>query len=239
MGRSRWRRGSRQAREEHRYGDLSDGLITVCDPTSLASEAYRTLRTNLLYGPVDAPPKVVVLSGPTSGVGKTTVCANLGIVLAQVDKKVLILDCDLRKPTVHKIFDLKNTLGLVNVLAGERRIEEIMQAPQAGLKVVTAGPTPPNPTELLDSQSFAQFLNQVRGEFDHVLIDAPPVSIVSDPLILGRQGDGVLLVIDTEHAQKKAVRKAIHHLRNVGANILGMIMNKTQSHGSGHYYNYV
>jgi capsular exopolysaccharide synthesis family protein len=228
----------RRAREEPRYGGLAGGLITVLDPSSPASEAYRTLRTNLLYAFVDAPPRVIVLTAPGPGEGKTTVCANLGVVLAQSDKKVLILDCDLRKPSVHKVFNLRNIVGIVNLLAGEVQLEEIWHEPVTGLKMVTAGPTPPNAAELLDSRSFQTLLERVRGEFDYVLIDTPPVGAVSAPLILGRRGDGVLLVLDAQHTRKQAVRRTIRSLKNVRANILGTVMNRVQSSSGDHYYYY-
>jgi capsular exopolysaccharide synthesis family protein len=225
-------------RRYHDNGDVSDGLVALFDPSNLASEAYRILRTNLFYAAVDSPPKVIVLTAPGSGEGKTNVCANLGVVLAQANKKVLILDCDWRKPTMHKVFELRNISGIVNVLAGERRLEEVWQEPLSGLKMISAGPPPPDPTGLLESRSFAEVLDQVRREFDYVLIDTPPVKTFSDPLILSRRADGVLLVLDAQHTRKQAVRQAIHKLRNVDANIIGTIMNRAQSPRVDYQYDY-
>jgi capsular exopolysaccharide synthesis family protein len=228
---------SRQGRSEAN-DDLSEGLVTILDPASTTSEAYRILRTSLLYSLVDTPPKVIVVTSPGVQDGKSTICANLGVVLAQADKKILILDCDLRKPTVHKVFEMRNIWGIVNLLAGERRLEEVWQQPMAGLKVVTVGPTPPNPAELLDSRSFAEFLDQIRDEFDYVLIDAPPTGLVSDSSILATQADGVLLVLDSRNTRRGSLRQAVRDLESVGTRILGTVMNYVKVEESSYYHKY-
>jgi receptor protein-tyrosine kinase len=216
--------------------DLSDRLVTMLDPTSVASEAYRTLRTNLLYSFLDAPPKVIVLTSASPKEGKSTTCANLGVVLAQAGKRTLILDCDLRKPVIHKIFAVRNIHGLIDVLMGERRVQEVWHQPMPQLNVVTAGRAPINPAEVLGSRRFAAFLTEVREEFDHVLIDASPVGLVSDPSILATQGDGVLLVLDAQNTRKASLRKSMRSLETVGANILGTVMNNVtvSKRGSGY-----
>ncbi len=224
---------------ERRSGenDLSGRLVTLIDPTSVAAEAYRTLRTNLLYALVDNPPKVIVMTSPGPQEGKSTTCANLGIVLAQADKRTLILDCDLRKPVVHKVFGLRNIRGIVDVLVGQRRVEDVWQEPLLGLKVLPVGPLPPNPAELLSSRRFAEFIASVRKQFDYVLIDAPPIGLVSDPAVLATQGDGVLLVLDAQKTRKTALRESMRSLEAVGANVLGTVMNNIKK-GKGGYYGY-
>ncbi len=226
-----------RARKEDGARDLSWRLVTLLDPTSVAAEDYRSLRANLLFALVDDPPKVIVLTSPGPREGKSTTCANLGVVLAQAEKKTLILDCDLRKPVIHGIFDLHNIRGIVNVLSGQRGLQEVWQEPLSGLKVVTAGPVPPNPAELLSSRRFAEFLASVREDFDYVLIDAPPVGLVSDPLILATQGDGVLLVMDAQDTRKRSLQDSMRSLEAIGANVLGTVMNnvKVGKHG---YYGY-
>ncbi|MGB3681956.1 MAG: CpsD/CapB family tyrosine-protein kinase [Rubrobacteraceae bacterium] len=215
--------------------DLSGRLITLLEPSSRASETYRTLRTNMFYSITDTPPKVIVLTSPSPREGKSTTCANLGVVLAQADKNTLIVDCDLRKPVVHKVFGLRNIHGLVNVLAEERSLQDVWEEPIKSLKVLSVGPVPPNPAEVLSSQRFAQFLDRVRREFDYVLIDAPPTNLVSDPIILASQGDGVLLVLDSQNTRKGAVRQSMRSLEAVGANVLGTVMNNTKG-TEGRYY---
>lgn len=228
--------GNRWMQKDRVTDDLSDRLVTMLDPTSVASEAYRTLRTNLLYSFLDAPPKVIVLTSASPKEGKSTTCANLGVVLAQAGKRTLILDCDLRKPVIHKIFAVRNIHGLIDVLMGERRVQEVWHQPMPQLNVVTAGRAPINPAEVLGSRRFAAFLTEVREEFDHVLIDASPVGLVSDPSILATQGDGVLLVLDAQNTRKASLRKSMRSLETVGANILGTVMNNVtvSKRGSGY-----
>ncbi len=228
----------RRQRKEDETRDLSGRLITLMDSMSVAAEAYRSLRTNLLYALVDDPPKVIVLTSPGPREGKSTTCANLGVVLAQADKKTLMIDCDLRKPVLHKVFGLRNMRGVVDVLVGQRSLQEVWQEPLSGLKVVTVGPVPPNPAELLGSRRFADFLAGVRGNFDYVLIDAPPVGLVSDPAILATQGDGVLLVLDAQGTRKGALRESMRSLEAVGANVLGTVMNNIRKGKGGYYYSY-
>jgi receptor protein-tyrosine kinase len=214
----------RRVRKEHVTDDLSGKLITVTSPDNAASEAYRTLRTNLLYALVDTPPKVIVVTSPSLREGKSITCANLGVVLAQADKSTLILDCDFRKPVIHKVFGLRNLLGVEDALAGERSLQEIWQEPLPGLKVGTAGSIPPNPTELLGSSRVTELLELVRQEFDYVLLDVPPMQLVSDPAILATQGDGVLLVIDSQKTRRSSARQAMRSLEAVGAYVLGTVV---------------
>ena len=218
--------------------ELAARVVTNSEPASVASEAYRTLRTNLIYSHVDVPPKVIVLTSPGSGEGKSTSCANLGVVLAQTGKAVLILDCDFRKPVMHKFFGMRNLIGLVDVLAGERKLQEVTSQPLEGLTVAPAGRIPPNPSELLGAQRFKQLLTGARQEFDYVLVDAPPVGIVSDAAIVATQGDGVLLVLDAQNTRKRAVQQALRNLDNVGASVLGTVMNNVKVLNGEHHDSY-
>ena len=232
-------RPSRRARREEETGDLSGLLISLSDPSDKASEAYRSLRTSLFYSIADTPPKVIVLTSHAPREGKSTVCANLGVVLAQANKKTLIVDCDLRKPTLHRIFGLRNIHGLTNVLTEEHDLQEVWQEPLENLKILSVGPTPPDPAEVLSSRRFAQFLDYVRQEFDYVLIDAPPTSQVSDPVILASQGDGVLLVLDVQSSKKGSILKSLHDVRSVGANVLGTVMNNDKGSKGGYHYGHM
>lgn len=216
--------------------NLPESLVTMLDPSSVTSEAYRTLRTNLLYAFIDNPPKVIVLSSPGPGEGKSTTCANLGVVLAQADKQVLIIDCDLRKPAIHRIFGSRNLYGIVDVLVNERSLQDTWYEPLQGLKVLSTGPIPPNPAEMVSSQRFAATIDQVRQDFDYVLIDAPPIGLVSDPIVLATQGDGVLLVLDAQNTRKGAVKQSVRSLEAVGANVVGTVMNNTKASKRGYYY---
>jgi len=190
----------------------------------------------LLYALVDNPPKVIVLTSPGPGEGKSTTCANLGVVLTQAAKSVLILDCDFRRPVVHEFFGLRNLHGIMDIMAGEHKLQEVWQEPMEGLKVMPVGPIPVNPTEILGSRRFSNFLNSVREDFDYVLIDSSPIGLVSDPAILATQGDGVLLVLDAQNTRKGALRQSVRTLQAIGANILGTVMNNIDVSKEHYYY---
>lgn len=226
-------RQRKQSAKEHETRDLSGRLVTVLDPAGTASEAYRTLRTRFTYAVIGTPPKVVLITSPGPAEGKSTVCANLGVVLAEAGKETLIIDGDLRKPDVHGFFNVPNQLGWVNVLSGERDLSEVLAAPLPGLKVATAGPIPPNPPEPLSSPRFAQLLDEARQLFDHVLIDSPPTGSVSDPMIIAAQADAVVLVLDSEVTRKVMLRRAVRGLEAVGANVLGTVMNNVREPRGG------
>lgn len=228
MLRSRKRAETRQSDKEAEAYDLSGRLVTLLDPNSAAAEAYRTMRTNLLYAAVDNPPKVILLTSPGPREGKSTTCANLGVALAQAGKKTLLVDCDLRRPVMHKIFGLRNIWGVVNLLVEEREPSEVWHEYLSGLKVLTVGPVPPNPTELLGSRRFAWFLDQVRPAFDYVLLDAPPVGLVTDPAILATQSDGVLLALDAQSTRRGSLKQGLRSLVAVDANIIGTVMNNAK-----------
>jgi capsular exopolysaccharide synthesis family protein len=220
-------------------GHRSGSLVTVVNPGDPASEAYRALRTSLMYALVGAPLKMIVVTSPRFAEGKSTTCANLGVVLAQADKKTLILDCDFRKPTMHKIFGLRNVEGVTTALAEDRDLRELWQEVLPGLIVMTAGPIPPNPTEYLSSERFAELLGQAHERFDYVLVDVPPVEAVSDATIVAAQGDGVLLVLDSQGTTKKVARQAVRSLETVGANVLGTVLNNIKlSRAERSHYEY-
>jgi capsular exopolysaccharide synthesis family protein len=233
----------RRARRIHKErelanGDLSWGLITAENPTSTASEAYRAMRTALFYAMADPPPKVIMLTSPRPKEGKSITCANLGVVLAQAGKSTLVMDCDLRKPVLHEVFGVRNSRGIVDVLVGKEDLREVLQEPLPNLNVVSAGPIPYNPTELLSSRSFAEVVDQARQDFDyvlmdssHVLIDSSPVGSFPDPVVIAAQVDGVLLVLDIRSARKEALRQAMRALESVGANVLGTVLNNAEYAG--------
>jgi receptor protein-tyrosine kinase len=226
-----------RARERGADDLFANSLVTILEPGSVASEAYRTLRTSILYARADVPPKVIVITSCGPYEGKTTTCANLGVVLAQAGKSVLVVDCDLRTPSMHKIFGIPNLRGATDLLidTGDD-LPGSWQEPLPELKVLTAGARPPNPLELLGSQRFAELVGWVRQEFDYVLLDAPPVGVVSDPLVLAAQGDGVLLVLDVQKTRKVSLQQAVSRLEAVGANVLGTVMNNVKHIEDGYHY---
>ena len=223
----------RQTHQRDTSNGLSSNLITILHPNDAASEAYRRLRTSLFYSQLDDPPEVIVLTSPGDREGKSTTCANLGVVLAQADKETLLVDCDFRRPALHQMFGLRNEWGLGGILQDERSLREVCIEILPNLKIVTAGPLPPNPVEVLGSQPFATFLGEAREQFDYVLVDSPPVQAVSDPVVLAAQADAVLVILDAQsprrtHLQQEAVRS----LEAVGAFVLGLVVNNAEG-GTG------
>jgi len=214
-------------------GSLHESLITLLDPYSPASEAYRALRTNLLYAFPDSPPKVIVVTSHGDREGKSTTCANLGVLLAQVRKSVLLLDCDMRNPPEHKIFGSRTPTGLADVLTGKQSLRDVWQEPLPGLKVLAAGDPPRNPAELLSTKRFAELVGEVRQQFDFVLVDTPSVEQTTDPIIVSAHADGVLFVVDAQNTRKSAVRQGLHSLETVGANVLATVLNNVDASNYG------
>jgi len=218
---------------------LSEQLVTVLDPAAAASEAYRSLRTTLLYAVANMPPTVILITSPGLMDGKSTTCANLAVVLAQAGKETLVIDGDLHRPSLHKIFGVPNVNGVVNVLSGEYDLSEMCTEPFPGLKILSAGPLPPNPAELLISGRLAPLIGQARQLFDYVFIDSPPTELVSDPMIIATQADAVILVLDSEETSKISMHRAVRDLEAVGANVVGTVMNKAPKAETHRYdYNY-
>src|SRR5215217_1062454 len=226
---------SRRHTQKDEVAALSEQLVTVLDPAAAASEAYRSLRTTLLYAVANMPPTVILITSPGLMDGKSTTCANLAVVLAQAGKETLVIDGDLHRPSLHKIFGVPNVNGVVNVLSGEYDLSEMCTEPFPGLKILSTGPIPPNPAELLISGRLAPLIGQARQLFDYVLIDSPPTELVSDPMIIATQADAVILVLNSEETGKGSLRMAMRDLEAVGANVLATVMNKAPKAKSGRY----
>ena len=218
----------RAERREQKTDDLSARLTTVMDPNGAASEAYRTLRTGLLYAHAERAQRVIIVTSPGPREGKSTVCANLGLVLAQVGKNTLVVDANLRNPVMHRMFGLSNGRGVMDVSMDSSILQEAMHESIAELKVVPAGPLPPNPADFVGSQRFADFLVRAGQQFEYVLVDTPSLESASDALALATQGDGVLLVFDAQNTRKGAIEQATRSLKAIGAEVLGTVMNNAK-----------
>lgn len=214
-------------------------IVAYTNPKSPVTEAYRILRTNLDFAMLGQPFKTLLITSAGPGEGKSTVIANLGITMAQAGKDTLLLDCDLRKPLLHKLFGLANWRGFTNLLVekGVTADEVIQDTPVSGLKVLTSGPLPPNPSELLASQQTARVLQEVQEKFQLVLIDSPPAMAVADAAILAAKVDGVLLVVRSYETRPNMALEAKNLLNNSNARIIGVVLNGVPS-GSDHYYYY-
>lgn len=213
-------------------------LIVHEQPKSPIAEAYRTLRTNIQYAKVDGELKVLLFTSAGPGEGKSTVAANTAVALAQAGHKVILVDCDLRKPVQHHVFHL-NKKGLTNCLVGESPAIELLQETEVpNLRVLTSGPIPPNPAELLGSSRMGQALDALKQAADFVVLDCPPVIAVTDACVLSRRADGVILVLDADSVRPEMAQKAKELLENAQATILGAILNRAEIESEHSYYYY-
>jgi len=216
-------------------------LITISNPASPISEQYRTIRTNIQFSSSgDRQVKVLVVTSPGPAEGKSTSAANLAAVFAQSGQRVLLVDADMRKATVHKIFGKANTSGLSTVLSTSSMGENVLQATTIpNLSVLTSGPKPPNPSELLGSQRMLQVVDELRSAFDVVIFDMPPIGAVTDAQIMASKADGTILVLRENVTRKEDAINAKQLLQMVNANILGVIYNGVSTDkDQGYYYYY-
>ncbi len=200
-------------------------LVTLADPRSPASEAYRTLRTNIQFSSLDKPLRTILITGVEPGEGKSTTLANLAVVMAQGGKRVIAVDCDLRRPSLHKLFALPSEPGLTTALLEGKGRPLLQETIVPGLRLLTSGPLPPNPSELLGSRHFEELLGSLVSDADVVLLDAPPVIAVSDAAVLASKVDGVILVINAGKTKRDLARRAKSLLQNVNAPLLGAVLN--------------
>lgn len=217
-------------------------LIAHNDLKNPATEAYRVIRTSIQFAQAGKELKTLAVTSCTPNEGKSMTVANLAVVLTQAGKSVLLLDCDMRNPTVHKNFGLSNKLGLSSCISMDTPLSAAVQATKVdNLYALTSGVIPPNPSELLGSERMRELLQEAREIYDFVLIDLPPV-LPADALVLGAVVDGVVLVIDSGEVKVDMARDVKKQLQHAGANILGVVLNKVRSehhgYGYGYYYYY-
>ena len=226
-------------------GGPGTGLITLEERNSPMAEAYRHLRTSLLFSSAGKPPQSILVTSSQPSEGKTTTAINTAVTLAQSGADVVIVDCDLRRPRLHSYFDFENSHGLTNYLSGERNTENMIKScrelPQ--LKVITSGPIPPNPAELLSSNEMKNLLQFLRGRYKHVVIDSPPAISFTDAAILSTQVDGVVLVAMAGKSSIHLMRRFKHRLANIGARVYGVVLNGIKADSFeyeyyGGYYQY-
>ena len=214
-------------------------LITVMHPKSPISEQFRTLRTNINFMAIDHPIKTLALTSANASEGKSTVTDNLAIVWAQTGQKVLLVDADLRRSTLHRTFNLDNREGLTTILTSRAHTIDLNTIIQPSgidnLSLLPSGPTPPNPAELLSSQRMKDFLKAARERYDMVIVDVPPMLVVTDTQVISRNLDAVVLVVKQGQTQKLGAKRAVELLKMAHANLLGYVMNDVVSDGSAGY----
>jgi len=213
-------------------------LVVRDDPRSYAAEAYRVLRANLHYANPDAPFRKILITSAGAGEGKSTTVANLGLCFAQAGASTVVLDADLRRPSLHNLFREPATPGLSSYLAGNSLFDAVIHKTSVpNLSLVSSGPTPPNPAEILASRRMKEFLETAAERFDVVLVDTPPVLAVSDPCILAPLVDGVLLIV-ASGVPRPALRRAKEQLTSVRANVVGAVINRFDARAAGHSKRY-
>lgn len=215
-------------------------LIVIDNPKSPRAEEYRMLRTNIEFSLVDKEKKIIMITSAMPSEGKSTTSSNLAATLQQLGKKVILIDCDQRKPTIHKIFNLSNTQGLSDYLAKNQKIENVIQKTSLdGLDILTSGTIPPNPSELLASKKMQTCITQVEEIYDYIILDTPPVGLVTDAQILSRYVDGALLVVASNQTERNIIVKAKNILQETNTNIIGAVLNKVElNHKDQYYYAY-
>jgi len=225
----------------------STALITLEERHSPMAEAYRHLRTSLLFSSAGKPPQSILVTSSQPSEGKTTTAINTAITLAQADADVVLIDCDLRRPRMHSHFGLSNTQGLTNYLSGEKSTENLIKAAPGlpHLKIITSGPIPPNPAELLSSNEMRNLLQFLRGRFKHIIIDSPPAISFTDAAILSTQVDGVVLIAMAGKSSMHLMRQFRTRISALGARIYGVVLNGITSesveydyYGTGYYHYY-
>ncbi|MGC9358829.1 MAG: CpsD/CapB family tyrosine-protein kinase [Anaerolineae bacterium] len=202
-------------------------LVTLTDPQSPAAEAYRTLRMNLQFAALDSDLRTLLVTSPGPGEGKTTTLANLAVTMAQIDQRIIVADCDLRKPYLHRLFDVSNELGLTTMLLEDDALANppLQETAVTGLSVLPSGPLPPRPADLLGSKRMLKVIDELCKEADVVLFDAPPVMAVTDAAVLATRLDGVLLVVSAGETKREHASDALERLRKINANIVGAVLN--------------
>jgi polysaccharide biosynthesis transport protein len=199
-------------------------------------EAFRSLRTSILLSTADHPPSSLLVSSTQPGEGKTTIASNLAITLAQVGQRVLLVDADLRSPSVHRLFGIRETLGLVSYLTGHQDWRTVVRpSGSPGLDLLFCGPVPPNPSELLSSRSMGELIRSAQGQYDFVIVDSAPVLALADSRILAKLVSGVLLVVKNATIPREQIKQTLSCIRSVGGAVLGVALNKVDLHTNGYY----
>lgn len=217
-------------------------IFILENPKSVISEAYRTLRTNIQFSSIDKDIKSIVITSAKSKEGKSSVASNLAYSLAESGKNVLLVDCDLRKPMVHRIFNISNLNGLTNILIGDKNLKDVLveHDKRKELHILPSGPLPPNPAELLGSNRMKDFIDKVKKEYDMVIFDTPPIGFVTDSAIISTIVDGTIIVINVGETEIELAQHAVDLLKKVNANIIGVVLNKIPVKANRYYgYSYL
>ena len=228
---------SRRKLKKLKLETMGRRLITVSSSKSIIAEQFRTIRANIKFSIPDQQVKTILITSSLPSEGKSTNASNLGVVYAQEGKRVLIVDGDMRKPTIHHAFGILNSTGLSTVLSRQNEINSaIQETPIVGLFILPSGPIPPNPTELLSSKIFDDLIEEIKKNYDIIIFDAPPILSVSDAQIISHHCDGTLLIIHSGVTEKEEVLKTKAILSTSRAKIIGVVLNKYKMPKKNKYY---
>lgn len=226
-------------RKKHKYESGPRQLIVRNEPKSPVSEQYRTIRTNIMYSSVDKDIKTVLFTSAAPDAGKSTTAANVAIAFAQAGKRTLIIDADLRRPTMHYTFELGNPRGLSTAIVGEADVEQVVrQTDIEDLDIITSGPIPPNPSELLQSKKMETLLKTVQMQYDIIILDSPPILTVPDAQILGPKVNGTILIVNALDNDRDRLKKSKHLLEKTDSNVIGAVLNRKDMGSKDSYYYY-
>jgi capsular exopolysaccharide synthesis family protein len=226
---------------ENMTGDKERDLFVHANPRSAAAECLRSIRTNLLFMSPEKPLKTIVVTSASPSEGKTTTATALAEVMADGGNRVLLVDADMRRPQLHKVFEMSNEAGLSSLILGDGQLEDLIRPSQIpNLSVLTCGPIPPNPAELLHTDGFRRLLQAMAQRYDRVIIDSPPAGVVADAVVISTQVDGTLMVLKAGHTSRDQAVRAVRSILDVKGRIFGAVLNDLDltDQRYGQYYQY-
>lgn len=231
----------KNSKEKNVRNKQGASLVTVTKPNDVITENFRSIRTNIQYSMIDKQFKTMMITSSAESEGKSTICVNLASVMADNNKKILVIDADMRRPTLKKTFNLNSSIGLTSILTNEELdvLDSIQYSKESNLYLLSSGPIPPNPSELLASNKMRDLVEKLKDIFDYIIVDTPPVLAVTDAQIVADLVDGAIFVIREGVAEKQAVKKSIELLEITGVNIIGTIFNGADISKNKTYTDYV
>ena len=234
---SNWARKKQKRLQTQDFEDIREKILN--NKTSFhVREAYKALRTNLIFSLPSEPCKKIIITSALASEGKSTNCLNLAITFAEMDAKVLIIDCDLRRPNLARLLDVPNAPGLSNYLVGLNSSDEIVhKSSYNNLSFITAGNIPPNPVELLSSDNMGNLIAKLEKEFDYIFLDTPPVNLIIDTVVVSKYAHGIVMIALQNSTDKEAIRYSINQLKFAGAKVLGFVLNGVVFGNNGEYKN--
>ena len=207
-------------------------------PKSVAAESYRTLRTNIQYSSFDKEYRTIVITSSEPGEGKTVTSGNLSLALAQGESKVLLVDCDMRKPSIYKNFKISNENGLTDLLLHKMTMEQVMVKYNDNLTIIPAGRVSPNPSEMLGSRAMSAFLEEMKNHFDYIVMDTPPLGAVTDAQVLSTKVDATILVVRAGDTKRDVIMNSVNLIKKVNGNLIGTVLNGVEKSRDKYYYYY-